>query len=62
MLKSLTLAAVLAATALSLGSVTASAASHTTAAQCQAFDDMARRSSRSDRTYSDAYIHCLNAL
>lgn len=62
MLKSLTLAIVLASAVAGLGSIPASAAARTTAAQCQALYDLSRLDSQGDRSNRDAYISCVGRL
>ncbi len=62
MLKSLTLAIVLASAVVGLGSVPANAAARTTASQCQALYDLSRLDSQSDRSNRDAYISCVGRL
>ncbi len=62
MLKSFTLAVVLASAIVGLGSIPASAAARTTASQCQALYDLSRLDSQSDRANRDAYISCVGNL
>ncbi len=62
MMKSLTLAVVLASTLAGLGAIPASAAARTTAAQCQALYDQSRLDSQSDRSTRDQYISCVGRL
>ena len=62
MLKSLTLAVVLAATVMGLGSGSANAASRTAAATCQAIYEKTLTDSQSDRSNRDAYISCISNL
>ena len=62
MLKSLSLALVLALSVVGLASVPASAAARTTASQCQALYDLSRLDSQSDRANRDAYISCVGNL
>ena len=62
MLKSITLAVVLASAVAGLGSIPASAAVRTTASQCQALYDLSRLDSQSDRSNRDAYISCIGRL
>ena len=63
MLKSITIAVVLASTIAGLGAIPASAASgRTTAAQCQSLYDLSRLDSNSDRSNRDAYIECVGRL
>jgi hypothetical protein len=63
MLKSLTLAVVLAASIAGIAAVPANAAQgRTTANQCQALYDLSRLDSKSDRANRDAYIECVGRL
>lgn len=63
MLKSLTLAMVLASTLAGFGALPATAARvHSTAAQCQALYDQSRLDSQGDRANRDAYISCVGNL
>jgi len=61
MLKSLTLASVLALAVVGLNTVPASAA-HPTAAQCQSLYAQSISDPQSFRSTRDAYISCLNSL
>lgn len=63
MLKSLTLALVVASTLAGFGALPANAARvHSTAAQCQALYDQSRLDSQGDRSNRDAYISCVGNL
>lgn len=63
MLKSLTIAMVLASALAGFGALPATAARvHSTAAQCQALYDQSRLDSQGDRANRDAYISCVGNL
>ena len=62
MLKSLTLAVVLASALAGLGAMPASAAARTSAGQCQALYSQSLTDSKSDRATRDAYISCVGNL
>ncbi len=63
MLKSLTLAVVLASAVVGIAAVPANAATvRTTASQCQALYSQSLLDSKSDRSNRDAYIECVGRL
>jgi hypothetical protein len=62
MLKSVTLAVVLAATLAGLSAIPANAAARTTAGECQALYEKSLLDPQSFRNNRDAYISCLGRL